>query len=33
MALLIREGRIITATEDFTGDVYAENEKIGRAHV
>src|SRR5437667_9664160 len=30
MALLIREGRIITATEDFTGDIYAENETITR---
>ncbi|HEV2672002.1 MAG TPA: dihydropyrimidinase [Gemmatimonadales bacterium] len=30
MALLIREGRIITATEDFTGDIYAEHETITR---
>src|SRR5512145_2319442 len=30
MALLIRGGRIITPTEDFTGDVYAENETITR---
>jgi len=30
MALLIHGGRIITATEDFTGDIYAENEKISR---
>ena len=30
MALLIRGGRIITATEDFTGDIYAENETITR---
>ena len=30
MALLIRGGRIITPTEDFTGDIYAENEKITR---
>src|SRR6266513_5126269 len=30
MALLIRDGRIITATEDFTGDIYAENETITR---
>src|SRR3989441_10783067 len=30
MALLIHGGRIITPTEDFTGDVYAENETITR---
>ena len=30
MALLIRGGRIITPTEDFTGDIYAENETISR---
>ncbi len=30
MALLIRGGRIITPTEDFTGDIYAENETITR---
>ena len=30
MALLIRGGRIITPTDDFTGDIYAENEKITR---
>lgn len=30
MALLIRGGRIITPTEDYTGDVYAEGEKITR---
>src|SRR6266566_5027359 len=30
MALLIRGGRIITPTEDFTGDVYAEDEHITR---
>src|SRR5437867_10507832 len=30
MALLIRGGRIITATEDFTGDIYAENGTITR---
>ena len=30
MALLIRGGRIITPTDDFTGDVYAENETITR---
>ncbi|MGH7521999.1 MAG: dihydropyrimidinase [Gemmatimonadales bacterium] len=30
MALLIRGGRIITPTEDYTGDVYAEGEKISR---
>ena len=30
MALLIRDGRIITPTEDFTGDIYAENETITR---
>jgi dihydropyrimidinase len=30
MALLVRGGRIITATEDFTGDIYAENETITR---
>ena len=30
MALLIRGGRIITATEDYTGDIYAEDEKISR---
>jgi dihydropyrimidinase len=30
MALLIHGGRIITATEDFTGDIYAENETITR---
>jgi dihydropyrimidinase len=30
MALLIRGGRIITATEDFTGDIYAERETISR---
>ena len=30
MPLLIRGGRIITATEDFTGDIYAENETITR---
>ena len=30
MALLIRGGRIITPTEDFTGDVYAEQETITR---
>jgi len=30
MALLIRGGRIITPTEDYTGDIYAEGEKITR---
>ncbi|HET8713346.1 MAG TPA: dihydropyrimidinase [Gemmatimonadales bacterium] len=30
MPLLIRGGRIITPTEDFTGDIYAENETITR---
>src|SRR3989441_6700172 len=30
MALLIRGGRIITPTEDFTGDIYAEDEHITR---
>ncbi len=30
MALLIRGGRIITPTEDFTGDIYAEAEHITR---
>ena len=30
MALLIRGGRIITPTEDYTGDIYAEDEKITR---
>jgi dihydropyrimidinase len=30
MALLIRGGRIITPTEDYTGDIYAEGEKISR---
>ncbi|HEV8319240.1 MAG TPA: dihydropyrimidinase [Gemmatimonadales bacterium] len=30
MALLIRGGRIITATEDYTADIYAEGEKIAR---
>ena len=30
MALLIRDGRIITPTEDFTGDIYAEHETITR---
>jgi dihydropyrimidinase len=30
VALLIRGGRIITPTEDYTGDVYAEGEKITR---
>jgi dihydropyrimidinase len=30
MALLIRGGRIITATEDYTADVYAEDERITR---
>jgi dihydropyrimidinase len=30
MALLIRGGRIITATEDYTADVYAEDEHITR---
>ena len=30
MALLIRGGRIITPSEDFTGDIYAENETITR---
>jgi dihydropyrimidinase len=30
MALLIRGGRINTPTEDFTGDIYAEDEKITR---
>ena len=30
MALLIRGGRIITPTDDFTGDIYAENETISR---
>src|SRR5258705_10005441 len=30
MALLIHGGRIITPTEDFTGDIYAENETITR---
>src|SRR6266513_5438401 len=30
MALLIRGGRIITATEDYTGDIYAEGEKVSR---
>jgi len=30
MALLIRGGRIITPTEDFTGDIYAEHETITR---
>ncbi|MGH7529311.1 MAG: dihydropyrimidinase [Gemmatimonadales bacterium] len=30
MALLIRGGRIITATEDYTADIYAEDEHITR---
>src|SRR5260370_25726790 len=30
MALLISDGRIITPTEDFTGDIYAEHETITR---
>ena len=30
MPLLIRGGRIITATEDYTADIYAEGEKITR---
>ncbi|HLZ46288.1 MAG TPA: amidohydrolase family protein, partial [Gemmatimonadales bacterium] len=30
MALLIRGGRIITATEDYTADVYAEHETVTR---
>jgi dihydropyrimidinase len=30
MALLIRGGRIITPTDDFTGDIYAEDEHITR---
>ncbi len=30
MALLIRGGRVITATEDFTADIYAEAERITR---
>lgn len=30
MALLIRNARIITATDDFTGDVYCEGQTIGR---
>src|SRR5438105_2524853 len=30
MALLIRGGRIITPTDDFTGDMYAEDEHITR---
>ena len=30
MALLIHGGRIITPTEDFTGDIYAEDETISR---
>jgi dihydropyrimidinase len=30
MALLIHGGRIITPTEDFTGDIYAEHETITR---
>jgi dihydropyrimidinase len=30
MALLIRGGRIITPTDDYTGDIYAENETITR---
>jgi len=30
MALLIRGGRVITATEDFTADIYAEAETITR---
>src|SRR5437867_6448022 len=30
MALLIRGGRIITPSEDFTGDIYADNETITR---
>ena len=30
MALLIRGGRIITPTEDFTGDLYADHETITR---
>ena len=28
MSLLIKNGRIITATDDYTGDVYIEGEKI-----
>src|SRR5688500_10278894 len=30
MPLLIRGGRILTPTEDFTGDIYAEHETITR---
>src|SRR6476646_9799546 len=30
MALLIKGGRIITATEDFTGDIYCAGETITR---
>src|SRR2546421_12850149 len=30
MALLFRGRRIIPATEDYTGDIYAEDEKISR---
>src|SRR5580765_6246822 len=30
MALLIRGGRIITPTDDYTGDIYAEGETITR---
>jgi len=30
VALLIRGGRIITATEDYSADIYAEGEKISR---
>src|SRR2546429_3277434 len=30
MAILIRGGGTITATEDYTGDIYAEDEKISR---
>jgi dihydropyrimidinase len=30
MALLIQGGRIVTATDDFTGDIYAEDEHITR---
>src|SRR5947207_6643152 len=30
MALLIRDGRVITPSEDFTGDIYAENDTITR---
>ena len=28
MSLLIKNGRIVTATDDYTGDVFIEGEKI-----